>query len=519
MKEGISVWSDTAALPETKEIKPSPRPDVCDVGIIGAGISGLTAAYLLSREGKQVVVLDDGPIASGETAQTSAHLASVIDDGYTVIERTHGKEGARLVADSHAAAIARIEQNVHHEKIDCDFKRVDGYLFSQPKDKKILEEEFAASNRAGLFVEWVDRAPLDDFNTGRCLRYRNQAQFHPLKYIAALAEAIEKNKGRIFRNAHVVEVKGGRDAHVTIDRGVRVDCRDIVVATNSPINDRFAIHTKQAPYRTYVIGCAVKKGSVPQALYWDTLDPYHYVRTQPLDEGRDLLIVGGEDHKTGQQDDAEKRFKHLEAWTKKHFQTGDVLYRWSGQVMETIDGLAFLGRNPADDKNVYVMTGDSGMGLTHGTIGAMIVTDFIMSRDNPWAKLYDPSRKPVGAIRDFIRENMNVAGQYADWAKPGEVDSEMQISNGEGAVLRDGLKKIAVYRDAQGRHHHLSAVCTHLGCIVVWNSLEKTWDCPCHGSRFDVAGQVLNGPASQPLASLADNYNENEHPSKKRKSA
>ena len=273
-----------------------------------------------------------------------------------------------------------------------------------------------------------------------------------------------------------------------------------MVATNTPVNDRVAVHTKQAAYRTFVVGARVPRGSVPAILLWDTPDPYHYVRIQQLDERSDVLIVGGEDHKTGQADDAGERFARLESWTRERFPQATAFdFRWSGQVMEPIDGLALIGRNPLDHNNVYVVTGDSGNGMTHGTIAGMLITDLIMGRPNPWASLYDPARKTLGAIKDFASENLNVAAQYVDVVTPGEVSDVAEIRPGEGAIVRRGVKKIAVYRDERGALIERSAFCTHLGCVVRWNSTEKTWDCPCHGSRFQIDGHVVNGPAINAL--------------------
>jgi Rieske Fe-S protein len=247
---------------------------------------------------------------------------------------------------------------------------------------------------------------------------------------------------------------------------------------------------------TYVIGARVPAGSVPRVLGWDTGDPYHYIRMQ-----EDWLIVGGEDHKTGQASDTPERYARLEAWARKRFpMMGPVELNWAGQVMETQDYLAFIGRNPMDHENVYVCTGDSGMGLTHGTIAGMLISDQILGRPNPWASLYDPSRVTLRAASEFARENANVALQYGDWLTGGDVDSVDEVRPGTGAILRRGLEKIAVYRDEQGRVHERHAKCPHLGCVVHWNPAETTWDCPCHGSRFDRYGKVINGPANRDLA-------------------
>jgi Rieske Fe-S protein len=245
---------------------------------------------------------------------------------------------------------------------------------------------------------------------------------------------------------------------------------------------------------------------VPRALYWDTADPYHYIRLQEVDSRldsaqlEDILIVGGEDHKTGQEDDADRRFKALEEWTRARFpMVKSIDFQWSGQVMEPVDYMAFIGKNPGTDQHIYIATGDSGNGMTHGTIAGMLLTDLILGKKNPWSDLYDPSRKKLRATPEFIKENLNVAAQYADWATAGDVDSTDQIAPGSGAVIRRGARKVAVYKDEQGNVHLRSAICTHLYCIVDWNSMEKTWDCPCHGSRFDPYGKVVNGPAITPL--------------------
>ncbi|MGQ0751229.1 MAG: FAD-dependent oxidoreductase [Betaproteobacteria bacterium] len=498
-----SIWMDTARIPATSALEKNTRPDVC---IVGAGIAGMTTAYLLLHEGKSVVVLDHGGIGGGMTQRTTAHLTNAIDDRYFEIERLHGEHGARLAAESHTAAIDRIEAIVDEERIDCEFERVDGYLFAPPgQSKELLERELSAAHRAGLSgVELVQRAPIV-FDTGSSLRFPRQAQFHPLKYLSALARAIERDGGRIYTETHVDNIQGGGSARVETRAGHTVVADAVVIATNTPVNDVVTIHTKQAPYTTYVVGARVPRGSVTRALYWDTLDPYHYVRLGPsTSSGHDMLIVGGEDHKTGQADDGAQRFSRLEAWARERFpMIVEVECHWSGQVMEPVDGVAFIGRNPGDSPNVYVATSDSGMGMTHGTIAGMLITDLIMAREAPWAQLYDPSRKMLRTLTEYARQNLNVVAQYAvDYAGAGDVDSADEIAPGEGAVLRRGLKKIAVYRCEQGMQRELSAVCPHLGCIVSWNSTEKTWDCPCHGSRFDKDGRVINGPANSDLERL-----------------
>lgn len=491
------IWLETVTIPSRPALSQDIEADVC---VVGAGIAGLTTAYLLAEAGRSVVVLDTGSTAGGETSRTTAHLVNALDDRYYDLETLHGPNGARLAAESHTMAIGRIERIVAKEKIECEFERLDGYLFAPPGESDgILEKELAATHRAGLTgVELVRRAPLEDFDTGPCLRFPRQAQFHPLKYLDGLVRALEKKGGRVFNETHAEQFQEGPPGQVVTGKGSVVSAGAIVVATNTPVNDWVAIHTKQAAYRTYVIGVTIPKGSVTKALYWDTLDPYHYVRIE--DEARHaVLIVGGEDHKTGQADDTDERFERLEAWTRERFPTADrTVFRWSGQVMEPVDGLAYIGRNPGN-RNIYIATGDSGNGMTHGTIAGVLLTDLILERPNEWATLYDPSRISLRAATEFAKENLNAAAQFADYVSPGEVDTVQEIAPGTGAVIRRGLRKIAAYRDGDGVLSECSAICPHLACIVDWNPTEHSWDCPCHGSRFDPYGHVLSGPAGAGL--------------------
>jgi glycine/D-amino acid oxidase-like deaminating enzyme/nitrite reductase/ring-hydroxylating ferredoxin subunit len=498
----LSVWAATAEAPAPAPLQEDASANVC---VVGAGIAGMTTAYLLAREGKSVFVVDDGPIGGGMSARTTAYLSNALDDRFYELERLFGEEGSRLAAQSHTAAINRVETIVREERIDCDFERLDGYLFLPTNGKmKVLDDELPAAHRAGLAdVRRLERAPLEFWDTGPCLHFPRQAQFHPLKYLSALAGAFERDGGKIFTGTHADKIEGGRHAHIITTSDYKISCEAIVVATNTPVNDRFAIHTKQVPLTTYVIGARIPHGAVPKMLLWDApfdlSEAYHYVRiAQAADH--EILIVGGEDHKTGQKNDGAQRWGKLEQWARNRFpMIESVDFHWSGQCMDPVDSLAFIGANPGDDDNVFIATGDSGMGMTHGTIAGMLLSDLILGRENPWTELYDPSRKTASAVADFAEENLNVATQYADLLTPGDVASVDDVANEEGAVIRKGLSKIAAYRDRDGVVHSMSAVCRHLGCIVAWNSAEKTWDCPCHGSRYDARGEVINGPANQGL--------------------
>ena len=509
----ISIWMDTAEVPEFKALTQDTEADVC---VIGAGIAGMTTAYLLGRAGKKVVVVDDGKVGGGETGRTTAHLVDALDDRYYELERIHGEWGARMAAESHSAAVNRIELIVKQEGIECDFVRVNGYLSLDPEaDPEELDKELAAAHRSGLVgVAMLSETPIrmQQDNKSPCLRFPEQAQFHPLKYLTGLAKAIQRDGGRIYNRTKIENIEGKprRPQAKTAD-GHTITADAIAVCTNSSISDYVITHAKQAPYRTFVIAVPVPAGSVPLGLYWDTGDPYYYIRLANIDRvaerqnGTDFLIVGGEDHKTGQEDDAEERFGRLQEWTRERFpNAGEAAYRWSGQVLEPADSLAFIGRNPDDAPNIFMATGDSGNGMTHGMIAGILLTDLIMGRSNPWEKLYDPKRVSMRAAREYARENLNVAAQFRDYVTPGEVKSADEIPPGSGALIRRGLHKIACYRDDKGTVHERSAVCTHLKCIVDWNSMEKSWDCPCHGSRFDPYGKVLNGPAISDLEPAAE---------------
>lgn len=518
--------------------KPLNRRESTEVCVIGAGIAGLSVAYQLTRAGKQVIVLDAARVGAGQTSLTTAHLATAVDDRYYVLQEIHGEDGIRTIAESHAAAIDMIERVVTRENIRCGFTRLEGYLFLPPDgDARTLQRELAASHRAGLNdVTYLDRVPGTRIDLGPCLRFSRQAQFHPLEYINGLSRAIVRERGRIFSDMRVTEIAGngesdggnggggrgggasGQSARMRIstEGGVIIDAADVVIATNSPIGGFVGIHLKQSPYATYAIAIRIPTGSVPRALYWDTGesdgghgDAYHYVRLFSSEDSNggfasssreDLLIVGGEDHKTGEADDGEIRFARLEAWARERLGvTGDVIHHWTGQVMEPVDGVAYIGRAGDDDSHTYLVTGDSGMGMTHGAMAGLILTDLILGRENPWANLYDPSRKRLQTAPTWLKENFDVAVQFAKRFIGGELTSLEALAPGEGGVVRRGLHRIAAYRDLNGLVHERSAVCTHLGCPVSWNPTEKGWDCPCHGSKFDPYGKVTNGPATEDL--------------------
>jgi len=484
-----------------------PIADKVDVIVIGAGISGLSTAYHLVQSGCSVLVIDQGRIARGETARSTAHVCTALDDRYQLLERLHGTDGAKLAAESHGQAIASIEAIIAREGIECDFERLDGYLFAgDPHDKSHREEiqhELTAARRAGLEVDAVEDPPLA-FEAGTALRFRWQAQLDPYRYALGLARAVEAKGGQFLLDARVVKVDEESPIKVHVESGRTFESDFVVVATNTPIVDKFAMHTKQAAYRSYVVAFSIEPGAIQRALYWDTASPYHYVRLARSHEHGEVLVVGGEDHKVGQSSEPEQAWVRLEAWTRAHFPAaGRVVERWSGQVWEPMDSLAFIGRNPGSGPNVLISTGDSGNGITHGALAGLMLSDRVAGKANRYADLYNPARKmtQAHAAAGLLRENLNVAVAYGGHFTSA-IDRRVAphpLEPGEGMIARRGFARLALYRDELGIEHACTAVCTHLGGPLHWNAAERSWDCPCHGARFDPMGRVITGPATKDL--------------------
>ncbi|TCR68256.1 FAD-dependent oxidoreductase [Bosea sp. BK604] len=499
MKErSQSVWMDVEVAPEAEPL--SQDTDV-EIVVVGSGIAGLSIAYELAEKGVSVLVIDRGEIAGGMTSRTTAHLAPICDDSLAELVSKRGRDAARAFQASQAAAVDRIESIVARHEIDCEFRRLDGILFLAPTDEEtVLDDEVKAAAHIAVDVMRGSGLPLQGLHATPYLRYPEQATFHPLKYLRALCDVISAKGGRLHPRSAVEEIEETEDGvTVRAANGISVTARHAVVATNSPIHARYAYHTKQAPYRTYAMAFEIERGLVNDALYWDTLDPYHYVRLTGGSDGNDLLIVGGEDHKTGEDDNAVERFAALETWVKTLVpKLGRETHRWSGQVMDTLDFGAYIGLD-ADSKRVYVTTGDSGQGITHGVVASLIIPKLIADEQSEYAAIYDPSRTPAKRFGAFVGENLTAVSNLAQYVMPSEITSVDELKQGEGAILRDGLSKIAAYRADSGEVVKVSAVCTHLGCHVKWNSFEQCWDCPCHGSHFAPDGTVLNGPAVKPL--------------------
>ena len=484
-------------------------PNEVDVVVVGAGIAGLTTAYLLKRAGKRVAVFNRERIGSGETGNTSAHLTCVTDERITTLAEHFGEGGARLAWEAGTASIDLIESNASEGGIACGFRRVPGYLCAPFFDDAKLQEEMEAiradadlASRLGFSVGFSEDGPL----TGRpALAIADQGIFHPLEYLAGLALAIDGDGSIVRERCEVGDVI--QDPLAVVVDGQNVACTDLVIATNVPIvgirnlAGATLFQTKLYPYSSYILGARLPADSIPPGLYDDTTNPYYYLRVHEDAEGP-YAVFGGEDHKTGQATDTEACYARLEKALCRLLPKAKVERRWSGQVVETDDGLPFIGE-VADHQ--YIATGYAGNGLTFGTAAGMIVHDAITGARNPWRELFDPGRmaSSASAVRRMIKENIDYPLHYiADRLRQNTNAGIENVPRGEGRVVMVGDQRAAVHRRDDGSVVKVSAVCTHMGCLVRWNNAERTWDCPCHGSRFTPEGLVLGGPAEAPLEPL-----------------
>jgi glycine/D-amino acid oxidase-like deaminating enzyme/nitrite reductase/ring-hydroxylating ferredoxin subunit len=468
-----------------------------DVVVVGAGITGVTAALRLAELGKRVVVVEARTLGSGTSSGTTAHITEAVDARYTNITSKFGPEGAKLVASSSREAIEHIARRVRDLEIDCDFERVPGYLYSESADQgDALAKEYDAASRAGLRVELGAPVPLP-FPVSASVRFEDQAQFHAGKYLAGLARGAEARGVRIFEESRVLAVEEAEPCMVHMENGIVVRAESVFFATHTPLN-RVFLQTKLENMRSYVI--ALRNLVVASGLYWDTADPYHYMRMLTLD-GTPYLLLGGEDHRTGTEENTEVHFEKLVAFARARFRGGDAVYQWSAQLLEPVDGLPFIGRNSLSER-VFVATGFSGNGMTFGTLSGLLVADLVAGYASPWASLYSATRvKPIAGAGPFLKHNVEAAAHLiGDRLAPPEVRSLDDIARDEGKTIRIRGERLAVYREPGGRLHALSAVCTHMGCLVKFNHAERTWDCPCHGSRFGIDGAVVTGPATKALA-------------------
>jgi glycine/D-amino acid oxidase-like deaminating enzyme/nitrite reductase/ring-hydroxylating ferredoxin subunit len=504
-----SYWIDNTPAPRYSALK---EDIAVDVLIVGAGITGITAAYLLKRAGLNVALVEKDRCLSGETSHTTAHLTCVTDEPLSSLVQHLGREHAQAVWDAQLAAIDTIDRTVWREQIKCQFDWVPGYLFNpsadtgrpdQEKNALDLEKEAELANELGFDAKLVSAVP---FVKRPAVRFENQAKFHPRKYLIAMLRLLSSGKGcQVFEQTEIEEIEGSpitattRDAH-------RIHCEHVLIATHVPLQGKTGIvsatvlQSKLAPYTSYVVGGWVPRGTVHEALYWDSGDPYDYIRVDRRHD-HDFIIFGGEDHKTGQVEETAECFRRLEQRAKQLLPDLSVTHRWSGQVVETNDGLPYIGETA---ERQYAATGFAGNGMTFGTLSAMMFADHVTGQKNPWAELFDTGRTKIsGGLWDYIKENKDypyylIRDRFAGTGS----HSLRSVKRGAGEVLDVDGQPAAVYRGLDGHITVRSAVCTHMGCYVHWNEAERTWDCPCHGSRFAVNGDVIGGPAEEPLAPI-----------------
>lgn len=492
-----SIWQST--LPDyTARINYIPV-NMQDVVIVGGGITGITTALLLQKAGKRVVVAEAHNIGFGTTGGTTAHLNTFMDSSYPQISKNFSFDDARLVASAAKEAIDLVKQHIGEYKIDCSFKELPGYLFSiNEKQTRDLDEIVEVSKKVGVMVDMINSTVLP-IPYLKIALFENQAQFHPLQYLYALAKAFEEAGGILLQHCRVLQATENGSVEVITTKG-NIRCRQLIYATHIPPGVNL-LHFRCAPYRSYAIAVQLKNDDYPKAVVYDMNDPYHYYRTQEI-EGQPYLVVGGEDHKTGHEDNTEACFRRLESHVRSFFDVQAVHYKWSSQYFEPADGLPYIGHLPGHPDNIFVATGFGGNGMIYGTFAAILLKDLLLNNKTPYDELFDPNRiKPVAGFANFVAEAADVVGTLASGIFPAKKLAVVaDLAPEEARIVDFEGKKMGIYKDKQGRLHAISPACTHIKCLVQWNTAEKTWDCPCHGSRFSYTGEVLTGPARKSLA-------------------
>lgn len=494
-----SFWQATAPA---REFAPLDRTLRVDVLVVGGGICGVTAAYLLSKTGRAVALVERDRIGGGETAHTTAHVTCVTDERLTDLVKTFGRDHARAAWDAGAQAMRQIQTNAEEAGIECELRQVPGFLYAAAdadteQEIERLREEAQLASELGFDAAYLSAVPVAK-RPG--IRFSNQLKFHPLKYLAGLAREAAAQGAQLFEDTSVASFEEA--PRRAIANGYAIECDHVILATHVPLQglanlvSASLLQTKLAAYSTYALGLKLPPGTLPEALFWDTADPYSYLRTDRRADG-DYAILGGEDHKTGQEPDTEACYARLEERALALVPGAVTDRRWSGQVIETVDGLPYIGEIA---KQQFVATGFAGNGMTFGTIGGIMARDAVMGVTNPWGDLFSVERKKLSAGWDYLTENKDYPYLLVkDHLAGVDAESVAAIPMGEGRIVRKDREKIAVYRDEGGKVAACSAVCPHLGCIVAWNPAEKTWDCPCHGSRFTGKGELIAGPAERGL--------------------
>lgn len=487
-----SPWQ--RGLNPVKSITKPNAGTVYDVLVIGGGITGMTAALLLQNAGKHCLLIEARTMGFGTTGGTSAHINTFADTTYSEAESAFGEAGAQLFAEAINEGFQLIKQHISAYKIDCDYAAKPGYLYAENEEQaKQLDDIYDGAIKVGVAAEYTDEVPTP-VPFQKALLFTGQAQFHPLKYLAGLQKAYLAAGGTIRENHRIDKVEQEGGLHVAGD----IRAKQVVYATHMPPNINL-FNFECVPYRSYVLALKLRSGEYPDALIYDTQEPYHYVRTHVID-GQELLLVGGQDHKTGHED-PEKAFAGLEKYARKYYNVSSVKYRWSSQYYVPVDGLPYIGQMPFAADGIYCATGYNGNGMMLGSVAGKVLSDLVRKRPNKYAELFSPSRiKPVAGFSEFVKENADVAYHLvADRFNFHDTDSLKRLQPGTGKLVEIDGQKIAAFKDEEGTVHALSPVCTHAGCIVSWNGEERSWDCPCHGARYDIDGKVLTGPATRDL--------------------
>ncbi len=493
----VSPWQNVQAEKASRKISHK----LYDCIVIGAGITGVTAALMLQNSGKNILLIDAHNSGFGTTGGTSAHINTFADTTYKEAESAFGEKGAKLFSDAVNAGFNIIKQNIQTYTIDCDFENKHGYVYAENDDQvKQLEDLYEGTKKVKVPIEYADKIPVP-IPFKKAVMLPGQAQFHPVKYLQALLHRFLEKGGELLENTKIINIDTENGIHTAKSQSGGYQAMKIIYATHTPpgIN---VFSFRCAPYRSYVLAVRLKNNDYPDALVYDMQDPYHYFRTHEM-EGEELLLVGGNDHKTG-HDDPEKAFEDLEKYVRKYFKVSSVKYKWSSQYYIPVDGLPYVGQIPFYADGIYCATGYNGNGMMLGSISAHILSDLVNGKVNSYGNLFSTSRiKPIDGFTEFVKENADVVYHFvADRLAVHETDSLKRLKPGTGKVVKFDGRKVAAYRDENGHIHALNPVCTHAACIVNWNQEEKSWDCPCHGARFDVDGKVLNGPAEKDLLKI-----------------
>ena len=490
-----SLWLATSDDPGFPRLD---RQLSVDVAVLGGGIVGVTTALRLKRAGLTVAVVEASTVGSGVTGHTTGKLSSLHGLECQRVRSNFGDDALRLHGEANEAGIAEIARLVEAEGIDCDFRRKPNYTYAASRDRLgDIEKEVEAAQRAGLPASYTEETDLP-YPVAGAVRFEDQAEFHARRFVVALARLIPGDGSHVFERTRATGVSDGTPLRVETT-GAALSARHVVVATHFPFLDRGGYFARQHPERSYALGVRIR-GEPPQGMYISAESPTRSIRSHPTDDG-EILIVGGEGHKTGQGGDTAERYETLIRFAREHWDVESIDYRWASQDNETVDHLPYIGKLSPVSRNIYTATGFAKWGLAQGVAAAMIFEDLIHGRPNDWAKVYDPSRfKPLASAKDLTKENANVAMRFVGdrVTKRGARDAE-ELAPGEGDIARLDGQKVAAFRDPDGRLHAVSPLCTHMGCQLNWNSGDESWDCPCHGSRFDVDGGILHGPAVKPL--------------------